>query len=83
MRIALPAGLLRRELRRIAPDVEGTQGRVRVTRLKRNKDHAEKHHSPSCEEEITRKEFDLSRKDKPVKPPTSKTQQDMHMKSVF
>ena len=46
-------------------------------------DHAEKHHSPSREEEVTRKEFDLSRKDKPVKPPTSKTQQDMHMKSVF
>ena len=32
-------------------------------------DHAYTHHSPSCEEETTRREFDLSRKDKPVKPP--------------
>ena len=46
-------------------------------------DHAEKHHSPSCEEEATRREFYLSRKDKPVEPPTSKTQQGIHMKSVF
>ena len=33
LRIALRPGPLRRELRRIAPDVEGTQGRVRVTRF--------------------------------------------------
>ena len=46
-------------------------------------DHAEKHHSPSCEEESTRKEFDLSIKDKPIKPPTTKMQQDIRMKSVF
>ena len=41
------------------------------------------HHSPSCEEETTKREFDFSRKDKSVEPPISKTQQDMHMKSVF
>ena len=29
------------------------------------------------------REFNFSRKDKLVKPPISKTQQDMHMKSVF
>ena len=29
------------------------------------------------------REFDLSKKDKPVKTQISKTQQDMHMKSVF
>ena len=46
-------------------------------------DYAYTHHSPSCEEETNRGEFYLSRKDKPVKPPTSKTQQDIHMKSVF
>ena len=33
LRIALRPGLLRRELRRIAPDVEGTRGSVRVTRF--------------------------------------------------
>ena len=38
LRTALRPGLLRRELRRIAPDVEDTRGRVRVTRLLRNKD---------------------------------------------
>ena len=46
-------------------------------------DYAEKHHSPSCEEENTRGEFDLSTKDKPVKPPTPKTQQVVNTKSVF
>ena len=46
-------------------------------------DHAEKNHSPLSEEEVTRREFDLSKKDKPEKTPTSKTQQDVHMKSVF
>ena len=30
-----------------------------------------------------KREFDFSRKDKSVKPPISKTQQDMHMKTVF
>ena len=37
MRIALRPGPLRRELRRIAPDVEGTRGRVRGTRFYRNR----------------------------------------------
>ncbi len=46
-------------------------------------DYVEKHHSPSCEEENTRGEFDLSTKYKPVKPPTSKTSQDIQMKSVY
>ena len=46
-------------------------------------DYAEKHHSPSCEEKTTSREFDLSGKDKLVKPPISKMQQDMHMNSVF
>ena len=46
-------------------------------------DYAYTHHSPSCEEETTRGEFDLSTKDEPVKPPTSKTSQDIQMKSVF
>ena len=47
------------------------------------KDYAYTHHSPSCEEDNTRGEFDLSTKDEPVKPPTSKTSQDIQMKSVF
>ena len=46
-------------------------------------DHAYTHHSPSCEEDNTRGEFDLSTRDEPVKPPTSKTPQDIQMKSVF
>ena len=37
-------------------------------------DHAEKHHCPSCEEEVTKREFDLTKKDTPKKPPTPKTQ---------
>ena len=35
-------------------------------------DHAEKHHCPSFEEEIIRREFDLSKKDTPGKPPFRK-----------
>jgi hypothetical protein len=46
-------------------------------------DHAYTHHSPSCEEDNTRGEFDLSTRDEPVKPPTSKTPQDIQMKSIF
>ena len=46
-------------------------------------DYEYTHRSPSCEEETTSGEFDLSIKDKPVKPPTTKTQQDIRMKSVF
>ena len=46
-------------------------------------DHAYSHHSPSCEEENTRGEFDLSTKDEPVKPPTSRTSQDIQMESVL
>ena len=33
-------------------------------------DHVEKHHCPSCEEEVTRREFYLSKKDTSEKPPT-------------
>jgi hypothetical protein len=46
-------------------------------------DHAYTHHSPTSEEDNTRGEFDLSTRDEPVKLPTSKTSQDIRMKSVF
>ena len=46
-------------------------------------DYEYTHHSPSCEEDNTRGEFDLSTKDEPVKPPTPKTQQVVKTKSVF
>ena len=45
--------------------------------------YSQQHHSPSCEEEVAMKDFDLSKKDTPEKPPTSKTQQDVYMRSVF
>ena len=35
------------------------------------------------EDETKSREVNLSKKEQPVNPPTSKTQQDMHMKSVF
>ena len=46
-------------------------------------DHAYTHHSPSCEEETKVESLTSLRKDKPVKPRTSKTPQDIQMKSVF
>ena len=46
-------------------------------------DHAYTHHSTSCEEKTKVESLTSLRKDKPVKPRTSKTQHDIHMKSVF
>ena len=45
-------------------------------------EHAEKHHCPSCEEEVTRREFDLTKKDTPENLQHQKRNR-IFMKSAF